>query len=88
MLEKVEFMVKCSDIEVIKLFSCSTQLSMNFQLLIKAKMLINNEFSCCQTLSWCNYPARMIHAFVGRKVRFSRIRVDIQILFFGYQLIL
>ena len=36
-----------------KLFSFSTQLSMKFQLLIKAKMLKNNNFSCCQTLSWC-----------------------------------
>ena len=30
--------------EVIKLFSCSTQLSMKFQLLIKARMLKNNDF--------------------------------------------
>ena len=43
----------------IKLFSCSTQLSMKFQLLIKAKMLKNNYFSCCQTLSWCIYPGLM-----------------------------
>ena len=33
--------------EVIKLFSCTTQLSMKFQLLIKAKMLKNNDFSYC-----------------------------------------
>ena len=32
--------------EVIKLFSCSTQLSTNFQLLIKGKMVKNKEFSC------------------------------------------
>ena len=30
--------------EVIKLFSCSTQLSMKFQLLIKAKILTYEEF--------------------------------------------
>ena len=37
--------------------SCSTQLSMKFQLLIKAKMLKNNDFSSFQTLSWCIDPA-------------------------------
>ena len=25
--------------------------------IIKAKMLENNDFSYCQTLNWCNYPA-------------------------------
>ena len=34
-----------------KLFSCSTQLNLNFQLSIKAKMLKNKEFSCFQTLN-------------------------------------
>ena len=38
---------------VITLFSCSTQLSMKLKLLIKTKNLINNDFSCCQTLCWC-----------------------------------
>ena len=32
--------------EVIKLFSCSTQLSTKFQLLIKTKILTNIEVSC------------------------------------------
>ena len=32
--------------EVIKLFSCSTQLSMKFQLLIKAKIPTNKKVSC------------------------------------------
>ena len=32
--------------EVIKLFSCSAQLSTKFQLLLKAKILTNKEASC------------------------------------------
>ena len=32
--------------QVIKLFPCSTKLSMKFQLLIKSKMLNNKDFSC------------------------------------------
>ena len=32
--------------EVIKLFSCSTQLSTKFQLLIKTKICTNKEVSC------------------------------------------
>ena len=36
-----------------KTFSCSTQLSTNFQLLIKTKMLKNKVFSCFQTFSNC-----------------------------------
>ena len=41
-------MVSIEDLDgpkVIKLFSCSTQLSMNFQLLIKTKILTNKEVS-------------------------------------------
>ena len=34
-----------SDPEVIKLFSCSTQLSVKFQLLIKTKLLKNKDVS-------------------------------------------
>ena len=35
--------------EVIKLFPCSTQLSMKFQLLMRTTMLLNTDFSlrCC-----------------------------------------
>ena len=43
--------------EVIKLFSCSTQLSIAFQLLIKPEMLKNKDFSCFQTLIFCIYDA-------------------------------
>ena len=43
--------------EVIKLFSCSTQLCMKFQLLIKAEILKNKEFSCFQTHRSCIYYA-------------------------------
>ena len=42
--------------EVIKLFSCSTQLSTKFQLLIKAKIPANTEFSCFISLRCCIYP--------------------------------
>ena len=42
--------------EVIKLFSSSTQPSMKFQLLIKTKVLKNDDFSYFQTLSLCIYP--------------------------------
>ena len=44
-------------LEVVKLFSCSTQLSMEFQMLIKYKMLKNNDFSCFQMLRCCIYHA-------------------------------
>ena len=37
--------------EVIIHFSCSTQLSMKFQMHIKTKMLKNKIFSCFQTLT-------------------------------------
>ena len=54
LLEMVKY---CPGPEIMKLFSCSTQLSINFQLLIKAKMLKYIDFSCYQPLSWCIYPA-------------------------------
>ena len=44
-------------LEVIKLFSCSTQLNMKFQPLIFTKMLKNIDFSCFQTLRCCIYHA-------------------------------
>ena len=37
--------------QVIKLFSCSTQLSTKFQMLIKTKIPTNKEVSCCLSLS-------------------------------------
>ena len=43
--------------EVIKLFSCSTQLSTKFQLLIKTKILTNEEVSCFKSLRCCIYHA-------------------------------
>ena len=43
--------------EVIKLFSCSTQLSTKFQLLIKTKILTNKEVSCFKSLICCIYHA-------------------------------
>ena len=43
--------------EVIKLFSCSTQLSMKFQLLIKTKIPTNKEVSCTKSLRCCIHHA-------------------------------
>ena len=43
--------------EVIKLFSCSTQLSTKFQLLIQTKILTNKEVSCFKALRICIYHA-------------------------------
>ena len=43
--------------EVIKLISCSTQLSMKFQMLIESKMLKNKDLSCFQPLRCCIYHA-------------------------------
>ena len=43
--------------EVIKLFSCSTQLSTKFQLLIKTKILTNKEVSCFKSVRCCIYHA-------------------------------
>ena len=40
--------------EDIKLFSCSTQLSTKFQLLIKTKIPTNEEVSCVKSLRCCN----------------------------------
>ena len=44
-------------LEVLKLFSCSTQLSMKFQLLIKTKIPTNEEVSCFKSLRCCIYHA-------------------------------
>ena len=54
LLEMVKY---CPGSEIMKLFSCSTQLSIKFQLLIKAKMMKHTDFSCYQPLNWCIYPA-------------------------------
>ena len=43
--------------EVIKLFSCSTQLSTKFQLLIKTIIPTNEEVSCFKSLRYCIYRA-------------------------------
>ena len=45
---------RISGLEVTNLFSCSTQLSMKFQLPIKTKVL-KNKTSCFQTLRRCIY---------------------------------
>ena len=43
--------------EAIKLFSCSTQLSIEFEMLITTKMLKSKDFYCFQTLISCIYHA-------------------------------
>ena len=43
--------------DVIKLFSCSTQLSMKSTLLIKIKILKDNDIPCLKKLRCCIYPA-------------------------------
>ena len=43
--------------EVIKLFSCSIQVNMKFQLLIETNMLKIKDFPCFQTIRCCIYHA-------------------------------
>ena len=43
--------------KVIKLFSCSTQLITNFQLLKNTKIPTNKEVSCFKSLNCCIYHA-------------------------------
>ena len=43
----------CSGLEVIKLFSCSTQLSKKYQLLIESIILKNHNFFLLNTLRFC-----------------------------------
>ena len=54
LLEMVKY---CPGPEIMKLFTCSTQLSIKFQRLIKAKMMKHIDFSFYQPLNWCIYPA-------------------------------
>ena len=57
---------QCSDrfatlgTEITKLFSCSTQLSMQFQLLIKTKIQTNEEVSCFKSLRCFIYHAKNV----------------------------
>ena len=44
-------------LEVIKLYSCATQLSTKFQLLIKTKIPSNKEVSCFKSPRCCMYFA-------------------------------
>ena len=46
--------------EVIKQFSCTTELRMKMLLLIKNKMLKNNDISCFKALRCCMYPAHNV----------------------------
>ena len=51
------YVVVYAEAEVIKLFSCSTRLSMKFRLLIKTKIPANKEVSCFKSLRCCIYHA-------------------------------
>ena len=53
MVLMLDFQLGKSGPDVIKLSSCSTQLSMKFQLLKKIKMLQNKDFSDFHTLRCC-----------------------------------
>ena len=57
---KLVFGYKIIGPEVIKLFSCSTQLSRKFQLLIKTKLQTNKEVSCFKSLRCCIYHANNV----------------------------
>ena len=62
--------------EVIKLFSCSTQLSTKFQLLIKTKIPTKKEVSCFKSLRCCIfYHAKNVKmpTIVGILTLMSRI---------------
>ena len=61
--------------EVINFFSYSTQLSTKFQLLIKTKILTNEEVSCFKSLRCCIYNANKVKipTIVGILTFMSRI---------------
>ena len=54
---KLAHILSYSGPEVINLFSCSTQLSTKFHLLIKSKILTNEKVSCLRSLRCCIYHA-------------------------------
>ena len=60
--------MKCLKLERVseknnELFSCSIQLSMKFQLLIKTKITINKELSCFKSLRCCiNHANKCLNA--------------------------
>ena len=60
-LKELQFLIMHSYLEVwaevIKLFSCSTQLSTKFQQLIKTKIPTNKDVSCFKSLRYCIYHA-------------------------------
>ena len=62
--------------EVIKLFSCSTQLRTLFQMLIKTKIPTNEEVSSFKSLICCIYHANKRTA-VGILIFMSRINFEL-----------
>ena len=61
-----------SDPETI-FFSCSTQLSMKFQMLIKGEIMKNNDISSFKTLRYCIYHANKMKTIVGILTFMSRM---------------
>ena len=61
--------------EVIKLFSCSTQLSTKLQLLIKTKILTNKEVSCFKSFRTRLQNARMLNIWLNIKNKSCRKRI-------------
>ena len=61
--------IERSGTEVIKLFSCSTQLSKKFQLLIITKIPTNKEVSCFKSLRRCIYHADKCYIYEQDKFR-------------------
>ena len=67
----------CPGPEVIKLLSCSTELSTKFQLLIKAKVPTNKEVSCFKSLKCCIFMLINVKmpTIVGILTFMSRINI-------------
>ena len=64
----------CSGPWVIKPFSCSTQLSTEFQLHMRTKILTNKEVSCIKPLRCCNYHVNVkMPTIVGISTFMSKI---------------
>ena len=56
-METIHNQCQSSGPKVIKLFSCSSQMSTKFQLVIKTKIPTNEEVYCFKSLRCCIYPA-------------------------------
>ena len=55
-LEEVHYFNCLPGPEAIKLFPCSTQLSMEFQMLIKYEVRKNKDYCLCCLIVFCHFP--------------------------------